>query len=78
MEEQAKDPYRTLNMLVKHGDAGATALTVAVLLLGAVGVVVTGALWAIPVVLLGSALLHIVARSYVELVRVIVDMLLPK
>lgn len=78
MEEETRDPYRTLHMLVKHGDTGATALTVAVLLLGVAAVVFTGALWAIPVVLLGSALLHVVSRSYVELVRVIVDMLLPK
>jgi hypothetical protein len=51
---------------------------VGVLLLGLLAVVMTGALWAAPLVLVGTGLLYVVARSYVELVRVIVDMLLPK
>lgn len=75
---QTPNPYRTLHFLVRHGDTGATAVSVAVLLLGLLGVLATGALWAIPIVLFGVALLYVVARSYVELVRVIVDMLLPK
>jgi hypothetical protein len=65
-------------MLVKHGDRGVLVLTVGVLLLGLLAVVMTGALWAAPLVLVGTGLLYVVARSYVELVRVIVDMLLPK
>lgn len=76
MEEQ--NTYRTLYLIVKHGDIGARFITLAVLVLGLVGVSVSGSLWAIPVVLFGTALFYLIARSYVELVRVIVDMLLPK
>jgi len=78
VEEPTPHPYRTLRLLVEHGDRGAIAVTGAVLLLGLAGVLFTGTLWAIPVVLFADALLYVLARSYVELVRVIVDMLLPK
>jgi hypothetical protein len=78
MEDGSQPSYRTLHMLVKHGDRGALVLTLGVLLLGLLAVLVTGALWAAPLVLVGTGLLYVVARSYVELVRLIVDMLLPK
>jgi len=78
VEDGSQPTYRTLHMLVKHGDRGVLVLTVGVLLLGLLAVVMTGALWAAPLVLVGTGLLYVVARSYVELVRVIVDMLLPK
>ena len=47
-------------------------------LCGLGAVLVTGEYWAIAPVVLGCALLYLLAHSYVELVRVIVDMLLPK
>ena len=74
----AQPSYRILHLLVEHGDKGVIALTVAALLIGLAAVFLTSTFLLAPVVLLGSALLYIVARSYVELVRVIVDMLLPK
>lgn len=76
--ESPQSQYRILHLLVEHGDKGAIAVTVGALLIGLVAVFLTGAFLFAPVVLLASALLYIVARSYVELVRVIVDMLLPK
>lgn len=70
--------YQVLHLLVDHGDKGVIAVTAGALLIGLVAVFLTGAFLLAPVVLAASALLYIVARSYVELVRVIVDMLLPK
>ena len=78
MEQALENPYRTLHALVKYGDTGVNVLTAAVLLLGLAACVFTGALWPLPAVAVGDALFYVVARSYVELVRVIVDMLLPK
>ncbi len=71
--------YATLHFLVRHGEAGAAIVSLALMLLG-VGLLIggSGPLWAIPVVVLGAAFLHLLMRSYVELVKVIVDMLLPK
>jgi hypothetical protein len=64
----ARDGYRRRALLVED-DAFTRAL---------LAEVITGALRAAPLVLVGTGLLYVVARSYVELVRVIVDMLLPK
>jgi hypothetical protein len=78
MHATQPNPYRTLHFLVAHGDKGVVVVTILVLLAGVLGAVLTGALWAIPVVLAADALLYVLARSYVEMVQVIVDMLLPK
>lgn len=70
--------YKALDFLVKKGDAlpwitllGTLLLTVLIWLSGAPVVV-------LPAGIAISALLYLLMRSYVELVRVIVDMLLPK
>ena len=78
MDQPPQNPYRTLYFLVKHGDLGANLVTLGVLLAAGVGALIAGALWALPLVVLGAGLLLVILRSYVELVRVIVDMLLPK
>ena len=78
MEQTLENPYRTLHAVVRHGDTGVVVVVAAILLLGLAGCVATGAFWAAPVVVAANALLYVLARSYVELVRVIVDMLLPK
>ena len=78
VEEAIPNPYCTLHLIVRHGDTGAVVVTASALVLGLFALVMLGALWAAPIVLAGAGLLHIVVRSYVELVRVIVDMLLPK
>lgn len=79
-QSQASPPtYTTLHFLVQHGDKGAVLVSVALLVLGIVLLIGGfGPLWAIPIVVLGVAFVHLLMRSYVELVRVIVDMLLPK
>lgn len=76
--ESPQTQYRILHLLVEHGDKGVVAVTAGALMIGLLAVFLTGAFLLAPVVLIASALLYIVARSYIELVRVIVDMLLPK
>jgi hypothetical protein len=78
-DNQTTDPnYRTLYFLVHHGDWVALIVALAPLIPG---------LWAYAAGLsagyavggvFGAAFLYLIMRSYVELVRVIVDMLLPK
>ena len=78
MDETEKDPYWMLHFIVKHGDwiamvAGALPL------LASVAALVCGApLWSLAIGAVGTAFLFMLMRSFIELVRVIVDMLLPK
>lgn len=71
--------YGALHLIVRHGDKGVAAISTALFLTG-LGFLLAGwgSLWATPLLALVVALLHLLMRSYVELVRVIVDMLLPK
>lgn len=70
--------YRTLYFLVRHGDVVAVVFGLAPLFAGlwayAAGFSLAFAIGG----LLAAAFLYLIMRSYVELVRVIVDMLLPK
>jgi hypothetical protein len=71
-------PYWMLQFIVKHGDWLAI-VTGALPLLASIAAIVCGApIWLIVAGIIGSAFLFIIMRSFVELVRVIVDMLLPK
>lgn len=76
--EDPNTQYRTLHFLVKQGDYVANGVSVAVLLLGPLLWFITGSIWAVPVCIAGAAFMLLIMRSYVEMVRVIVDMLLPK
>jgi hypothetical protein len=70
--------YSTLHFLVRHGDWVA-AIVALVPAAGGVLAWAMGLSLAYAVVgILGGAFLYLIMRSYVELVRVIVDMLLPK
>ena len=76
--ENPNPTYSTLQFIVSHGDAIALTAGVVTLALGA-GIWLTGAsIWFLVVGVLGGAFMYFIMRSYVELVRVIVDMLLPK
>lgn len=70
--------YSTLHFLVRHGDWVAVIVALAPVVAG----VLAWATGLSPVYavagILGGAFLYLIMRSYVELVRVIVDMLLPK
>lgn len=78
MQDTPADPYRTLKWVVLHGTLGVRLLTAVLLAGGVLAAVLTGWLWAIPVVVALSALFHLLARCFVELVQVIVEMLVPK
>jgi hypothetical protein len=76
--QTADSNYRTLYFLVRHGDRIAWIVALTPLMAGlwayaaglSAGYAVVG--------VFGAAFLYLIMRSYVELVRVIVDMLLPK
>ena len=76
--ETPPSPYWMLQFIVKHGDWIAIAAGALPLLASIAGVLVGSPLWALAVGTVGSAFLFLLMRSFVELVRVIVDMLLPK
>ena len=70
--------YPTLDLLVRHGDAIAWIVALAPALGGVLAWVLGLSIgYAIAGMFVG-AFLFLIMRSYVELVRVIVDMLLPK
>ena len=70
--------YSTLHFLVRHGDWVAVIVALAPVVAG----VLAWATGLSPIYavagILGGVFLYLIMRSYVELVRVIVDMLLPK
>jgi hypothetical protein len=77
--ETPPSPYWMLQFIVKHGDWIALVSGMLPLLASIACVAVCGITpWAIAVGVVGSAFLFLLMRSFVELVRVIVDMLLPK
>lgn len=76
--EDTNRAYPTLHFLVRHGNWVAAIVAVSTLILGAVLSIVTETPWAIIVCTFASALIYLILRSYVELVRIIVDMLMPR
>lgn len=72
------DQYPTIKLIVERGNALAIVIGILPLLGGLAGVVL-GLHWmAVPAGAVASGVLYFLMRSYVELVRVIADMLLPK
>jgi len=70
--------YRVLHFLVRYGDWFAAVVGLAPII---IGVCAWGAGMSIAFAIagaFGSIFLYVIMRSYIELVRVIVDMLLPK
>jgi hypothetical protein len=72
------EQYPTLKLIVERGEI--LALVVAVLpAMGGIAVTLLGAHWvAAAAGLLVAGVVFVLLRSYVELVRVIADMLIPK
>ena len=72
------DSYPTIKLIVERGDA----LAIAIGLLPLVGALVLAAFgihWLVVVAgAVASAVVYLLMRSYVELVRVMADMLIPK
>ena len=78
MSEIEKSPYWMLHFIVKHGDWIAMLAGALPLLASMAGVIAGLPIWSLAVGAVGSAFLFMLMRSFVELVRVMVDMLLPK
>jgi hypothetical protein len=70
--------YPMLHFVMRHGKLASTCLALALALFGIAGAISSGAwVWAFASVAV-AAVGYVLALSYVELVRLIVDMLLPK
>jgi len=77
-EQSANPTYCTLHFLVRYGNWVALVFAVTPVVAG-VGVWIAGMSIAFGIAgLVGGLFLYLIMRSYIELVRVIVDMLLPK
>jgi hypothetical protein len=72
------DSYPTIKFIVEHGNL--LAIGIGLLpLLGAVALVILGVHWfALIAGAVAAGVVFLLMKSYVELVRVIADMLLPK
>jgi hypothetical protein len=70
--------YPTLDLLVRHGNAIAWAVALAPALGGVLAWLLGSSIAYAVAGVAAAAFLFLIMRSYVELVRVIVDMLLPK
>jgi hypothetical protein len=72
------DSYPTIKLIVERGNLLAIAIG-ALPLLGAIALVALGVHWfALVAGAVAAAVVYFLMKSYVELVRVIADMLLPK
>lgn len=78
MDESTKSPYWMLHFIVKHGDWIAIVAGAMPLMASVAAVVCGAALWTIAVGAVGTAFLFMLMRAFVELVRVMVEMLLPR
>jgi hypothetical protein len=70
--------YPTLRFLEKHGGWLAIAVGLAALLAGLVAVLLGSSPWWLLAGAVVGAVLFLLARSYIELIRLMTDMLLPK
>ena len=72
------DQYPTIKLIVEKGNALATAIGL-LPFVGGIVLAVLGVHWVVLAAgVVASAVVYLLMRSYVELVRVIADMLLPK
>jgi hypothetical protein len=70
--------YPTLRFLEKQGGWLAIAVGIAVFLAGIVATLLGASPWWLLAGAAAGALLFLLARSYIELIRLMTDMLLPK
>lgn len=78
MEETIKSPYWMLHFIVKHGDWIALVAGALPLLASVAAVAYAAPLWTLAVGAVGTAFLFLLMRAFVELVRVMAEMLLPR
>lgn len=71
-------PYPTLRLIERHGNLLAIAVALLPLLAGIIAALSGASPWWIAAGVAVAAFLFIAARSYVEMVKLMTDMLLPK
>ena len=70
--------YPIISLLHRHGTAFAAVLGVGIPL-GALGFFLAGAAWPVlPVGAVAGAVVYVLARSYVELIHIITETLMPR
>lgn len=70
--------YPTLKLLEKHGDRLAIAVSLVPPAAGLVAMSQGATFWWLVGGVVAGGFLYLAARSYIELVRLMIDMLLPK
>lgn len=78
MDADSEKAYPAITFIVKHGGFLAPLLSAAVLLAAACLWWFDGRALVALALVLAAPLVHLAVRSYVELVRIMADMLLPK
>ncbi|MFT4066534.1 hypothetical protein [Paraburkholderia sp.] len=73
-----KSPYPALEVITKHGNLIAIIAGLLPLVAGVWAWLATTAWWPLVAAIIAAPILWFIVRSYVELVRVLSDMLLPK
>ncbi len=74
----SKQTYPMISFLVRYGSSAALGVAVVVLLGCLLSAVITGNWLYAPAGLVGGPVIYVLLKSYVELVAVMADMLLPK
>lgn len=72
------EPYPVVRFIVARGRHLAIALSLVVLLAGCWAAFQLGMVWLAPVALAGSGILLVILLSYVEVLTIIADTLIPK
>ncbi len=70
--------YPTLRLLDKHGEPLAIAAAACPIVAAAVAIALSASWWWLVVAVVAAAFMYLAAKSYIELVRLMIDMLLPK
>ncbi len=72
------EQYPTLKLLDRHGGVIAAVVALAPVAAGVVALALGASIWWVAAGALGSGVLYVGLRSYVELIRLMSDMLMPK
>ena len=70
--------YPTLRLLERHGGWIAIVVSLCPLGAGVIAAFLGASAWWVPAGAIASAVLFVAARSYIEMIRLMTDMLLPK
>lgn len=77
-DESPSNSYPVVRLLVARGKALAALLSAMVLLAGLVAAVLSPQWWLLPAAAVAAGVLWVLLLSYVEVLRIIADTLIPK